>query len=134
MPAERTDEEIAWEALAEVPDTWSINSWEFRLIVRRACENARAQGVAEGMEKGTKWSSIETAPETGAMESVRVLLWGAAVGCRNGEIHNYRGYLFASIPCLHGNAIEHWGVTHWMHLPPGPSAIRSLAADPPREA
>jgi hypothetical protein len=39
---------------------------------------------------------------------------------KDADLGNFRGHVHASVGNFHGNAIEHWGVTHWMPLPAPP--------------
>lgn len=78
-----------------------------------------------------EWQPIETAPETetdkgGWPVRNRVLLWGRNVGVRTGELCNWKGILSASISNLHGNAVDDWGVTHWMPLPDAPKGPETV--------
>ncbi len=69
------------------------------------------------------WQPIESAPPadwTKDEKPTRALLYGPRIGVRDGEVGNFRGHLFGSVSNLHGNAVEDWGVTHWMPLPPPP--------------
>jgi len=72
----------------------------------------------------TEWQPIETVPPSditnGWPIGVRVLLYSKTTGIRSGDIYNWAGRVRASITNLHGDAIENWGVTHWMPLPEPP--------------
>jgi hypothetical protein len=68
-----------------------------------------------------EWQPIETAPETGYGISDPVLLWSSQLGIVSGSLGNFKGFRWANVSCYHGNAIENWGVTHWMPLPEPPT-------------
>jgi len=68
------------------------------------------------------WHNIDSAPKSDSRErpGTPALLYGPQIGVRSGECGNHYGLIFANIAGLHGNAVEHWGVTHWMPLPASP--------------
>lgn len=70
----------------------------------------------------TDWRTIDTIPTCDMQENrpKRVLLFSKQLGIQTGEAGNFHGHIFANVGSFHGNAVEHWGVTHWMPLPPEP--------------
>lgn len=67
------------------------------------------------------WRPIETVPEVVFGQRYRALLYSRQLGVVTGECGHFMGSLFATVPCFHGNAVDDWGVTHWMPLPEAPS-------------
>lgn len=67
------------------------------------------------------WRSIETVPEVVFGQRYRALLYSSQLGVVTGECGRFMGSPFANVPCFHGNAVNDWGVTHWMPLPEAPS-------------
>lgn len=68
----------------------------------------------------SEWQSIETAPETEWGKTTACLLYSREVGVRSGAVGRNGNHVWAHIASLHGNAVEDWGVTHWMPLPAPP--------------
>lgn len=70
------------------------------------------------------WQDVALLPEVDPFNrkpAVRLLFYSEQLGIHTGEGGNNHGYLFVSIGSFHGNAIEHWGVTHFMPLPTPPA-------------
>lgn len=68
----------------------------------------------------TGWQPIETAPAVEWGKSVEALVYSPQLGIKSATIGSNNGYIFASVSSYHGNAVESWGVTHWMPLPAPP--------------
>lgn len=69
------------------------------------------------------WKEIRTVtPTKNVGETFRAIFYSKELGVVTGEVSNYLHWgPHVSVPCFHGEAVEHWGVTHWMPLPPPPT-------------
>lgn len=67
-----------------------------------------------------EWRSISTFGETGWGETEHVLVYSPTLGVKDAYAGCFRGSIHVSIGSYHGNAVEYWGVTHWMPLPNPP--------------
>lgn len=79
-----------------------------------------------------EWRPIEEAPETPPTEAVPwgtqipMDFYGPGIGVCAGSLHRWPGQPpTARIPHLHGDAVEHWGVTHFRPRPSPPSPDKS---------
>jgi len=85
--------------------------------MRRFIEEKRSAAEAE-----EGWRPINEAPQIKWGEpGFCALVWSAQFGVRDGIIGNSHGHIFANVGNLHGNAVDHWGVTHFRPLPPPPA-------------
>jgi hypothetical protein len=70
----------------------------------------------------TGWQPIESAPVTGRMTGMRVLVWSEQLGIHTAGLHRWENSPpIVNVSAFHGDAVEHWGVTHWMPLPDPPA-------------
>lgn len=76
-------------------------------------------------QSSSVWQPIDTAPATEWGKTNRLPLWSSQLGLCIGEVGNLAGYVWASVGSYHGNAVEHWGVTHWRQPLDGPSSALS---------
>ena len=73
------------------------------------------------------WQTLDTVPVTATTDRpfgvIPALLYSHMVGVQIGSLYRNGQSpqdVSASIAHLAGEAIEHWGVTHWMPLPDAP--------------
>lgn len=75
------------------------------------------------------WRPIETIPSRDIdCPRLRVLLYSKQLGVTSGEAGNFRGKPWANVASFCGDAVELWGVTHWMPLPAPPIATTAPAS------
>lgn len=95
-------------------------NWYLRMDDARAALTAAAPFLTQ-IPDG--WKTIDTAPpcDLVKVKPTYALLYIPGIGVRSGEVGNYLGKLFGTVPSLHGNAVDDWGATHWMPLPLPPT-------------
>ena len=69
-----------------------------------------------------EWQQLSTAPLT--RDGVEVLVFSPQIGQHVARMHRLTGseLPWVNVPCFNNDAVEHWGVTHWMPLPEPPEA------------
>jgi len=81
------------------------------------------------MNTKNEWKPIEshpvTMPNDGSLP--KSLLYSPVLGIVIGTVAMYSDRMepVATVPGFHGNAIDDWGVTHWMPLPEPPAKVKS---------
>lgn len=92
-------------------------------------------GRVSSSDEHSAWLLIETAPDTPATEaepwgkSIRVLVYSPQLGTCAGSLHRWPGHpATVNVASFHGDAVEHWGVTHWQPDLAPPSETLPIAA------
>jgi hypothetical protein len=80
-------------------------------------------------ESRSPWQPIESAPVTfvegKSYTTVAVMVYGPQTGVCMGTLHRFPDRKpTVSVSHLGGDAVEHWGVTHWMPLPLPPGEAK----------
>ncbi len=123
-----TVKRLSEEALTEIEGWWGVSDFEKgECFTTRMAMRSIPQLIAElrAAREREGWQKIGRFPESprsdnGWPKGQRVLVWGESLGVRDGEVFNTAGHIHVNVCSLHGNAVEFWGVTHYMPLPQPP--------------